>query len=175
MLFLALLVFAIALLLFWQAARRRKRLGLPSGRVIYADTSSWGPVEQPFYDAELGLTGKPDYLVEKNGEFIPVEVKSSRVVSAPYDTHVFQLAAYCLLVQRRFGKRPSHGILHYPARTFAIDYTPELERALLALLEEMRAAARSKRAASAGLPRSHDSAARCARCGYRAICDQKIL
>ncbi len=123
MLILAILVLILALVLLWQANRSQRAIGLPAGRVIYADTRSWGPVEQPLYDAELGLAGKPDYLVETGGQVIPVEVKSSPVTTAPYDAHIFQLAAYCLLVQRHYGKRPAYGILHYPNRTFAIDYT----------------------------------------------------
>ena len=98
-----------------------------------------------------------------------MEVKSSRVVSAPYDAHIYQLAAYCLLIQRRFGKRPPYGILHYPNRTFAIDYTPQLETALLDLLSEMHA--RERRT---DLSRSHQFPERCRGCGYRSICDQSL-
>jgi CRISPR-associated exonuclease Cas4 len=170
MLTLALIILIVALVLLWQANRRQRLIGLPAGRVIYADTRGWGPVEQPLYDAELGLVGKPDYLVETGGQVIPVEVKSSPVTTAPYDAHIFQLAAYCLLVQRQYGKRPAYGILHYPNRTFAIDFTAGLEQRLLNLLEEMHAQERRK-----DLPRSHDSAARCSRCGYRHICDQRLL
>jgi CRISPR-associated exonuclease Cas4 len=170
MLALAVLIFVLALALLWQANRRQRAIGLPAGRVIYTDTRKWGPVEQPLYDPELGLVGRPDYLVESGGQVIPVEVKSSPVATAPYDAHIFQLAAYCLLVQRHYGKRPSYGILHYPNRTYAIDYTPQLERQLLDLLQEMHAQERQKE-----LARSHQSAARCSRCGFRAICDQRLL
>lgn len=170
MLTLALVFFVLALALLWQANRRQRAIGLPAGRVIYTDTRKWGPVEQPLYDPELGLVGKPDYLVESGGQVIPVEVKSSPVATAPYDAHIFQLAAYCLLVQRHYGKRPTYGILHYPNRTYAIDYTPHLERQLLELLQEMHAQERQKE-----LARSHQSAARCSRCGFRAICDQRLL
>ena len=170
MLILALFIFVLALVLLWQASRSQRAIGLPAGRVIYADTRNWGAVEQPLYDAELGLVGKPDYLVETGGQVIPVEVKSSPVTTAPYDAHVFQLAAYCLLVQRHYGKRPAYGILHYPNRTFAIDYTAQLESQLLKLLEEMHAQERRKE-----VSRSHESAARCSRCGFRTICDQRLL
>jgi CRISPR-associated exonuclease Cas4 len=155
--------------LFWRAARERAESGLPGGRVIYADPKLWGPVEEPLYDARLKLTGKPDYLVRQGEKLIPVEVKTGRTPSAPHDSHIFQLAAYCLLVERTFGVRPAYGILRYPQRTFAVDYTPELEDTLLALLAEMR---RDERRGDC--PRSHDQPARCARCGYRAHCDQRM-
>lgn len=170
MLIIAAVLLLLALFLFWQSARQRKASGLPAGRVIYTDTRAWGEMEEPIYDAELGLVGKPDYLVETGGQIIPVEVKSSRVGQAPYDAHIYQLAAYCLLVERHYGKRPSYGILHYSNRTYAIDYTQEMEAEVLALLEEMHTQERRK-----DLPRSHEQPARCRRCGFRLICDQKLL
>src|SRR3972149_9550506 len=140
--------------------------GLRGGRLVYVDTSQWGRVEKPLYDPALNLTGKPDYLFEQGNKMIPIEIKSNRIARAPYDSHIYQLAAYCLLVQRTFGKRPPHGILHYPNRTFAIDYTAELESGLLALLIEMRASESRKE-----VNRSHQSPSRCHRCGFRSGCD----
>jgi CRISPR-associated exonuclease Cas4 len=62
---------------FWRSFLQRKRSGLPGGRIIYADTSKWGRLEKSLYVPELGLAGKPDYLVEIGDELIPVEVKST--------------------------------------------------------------------------------------------------
>ena len=170
MLILVAFLFIFALILSWLAHIRQKSIGLPAGRIIYTDTRRWSPTEEPLYDPDLGLTGRPDYLVEDKGQIIPVEVKSTRVSAAPYDAHIFQLAAYCLLVQHRFGKRPDHGILHYPNRTFAIDYTPQLELALLELLNDIRVQDKKRENS-----RSHDSAARCNRCGFRSVCDQRLM
>jgi len=159
-----------AVILFWQSGRAQKASGLPGGRVIYTDTRAWGSkVEKPLYDGTLGLTGKPDYLVEKNGRYIPVEVKSGRAPQAPYDAHIYQLASYCLLVEKSMGSRPPYGIIHYEDRDFAVDYTPELENALLDILADMRRDERRDEIA-----RSHDNSARCAKCGFRNVCDQKL-
>jgi CRISPR-associated exonuclease Cas4 len=166
---LAILLLIAGLVLLWQASRRRKGLGLPSGRIIYADTRAWGAVQEPLFDRNLGLTGRPDYLVQKGKHTIPVEVKSSQVSHAPYDSHIFQLAAYCLLVESTYGVRPPYGILHYPNRTYAIDYTRQLETSLRSLLDEIRTQERNRE-----VDRSHDQAARCARCGFRSICDQAL-
>ena len=127
-LYIALVIFIVAIIFFWQSARQRREAGLPGGRVIYTDTRAWDEVEKPLFSNELGLTGKPDYLVEQNGKLIPVEVKTGRVPDAPYDSHIFQLAAYCLLVEKTYGKRPPYGIIHYSNRDFAVDYTPSLNR-----------------------------------------------
>jgi CRISPR-associated exonuclease Cas4 len=166
--FAAALLFT-ALAVLWIAARQRQSSGLPAGRITYSDTESWGKVEKPLYDPISGLTGKPDYLVEDNGFLIPVEVKSRRAPNLPHDSHVYQLAAYCLLVERTTNKRPPYGILHYSDRTFSIDYTPELESELEELLDTIRL--NERRGAA---DRSHKEQARCAKCGYRDYCDQRL-
>ena len=169
MLYLVPLLVLAALALFWIAARQRRTAGLPAGRVISADTSRWGKVEKPLYDSLLDLTGKPDYLLEQTGRLIPIEIKSSRVVQAPYDGHIFQLAAYCLLIHRTFGKRPPHGILHYPNQTFSIEYTEQLEMTLLEIISDMRQQEHFKE-----ISRSHASLSKCQRCGFRSMCDQAL-
>ena len=168
-LYLALALLFIASILLFISGRQRRAAGLPAGRVVYTDTRTWGAVEKPLFDLELGLTGKPDYLVEQNGKLVPVEVKTGRAPEAPYDSHIFQVAVYCLLVQKTYGKRPPHGIIHYPKRDFAVDYTPELESALLALLADIRRAGRRR-----DVPRSHDDPQRCRHCGFRNACDERL-
>ncbi|MDH5505616.1 MAG: CRISPR-associated protein Cas4 [Anaerolineae bacterium] len=169
MMVLAALSLVLAGLFFWFASRRQQAAGLPAGRVIYVDSSEWGAVEKPLYDALLGLAGKPDYVVKKGKAMIPVEVKTGRTPDIPYDAHIYQLAAYCLLVERTYGARPGYGILHYPKRTFAVDFTHALETALLELLVKMRAMD-----AKRSVMRSHDEPQRCNRCGYQSDCEQRI-
>ncbi|MCJ7623003.1 MAG: CRISPR-associated protein Cas4 [Anaerolineaceae bacterium] len=169
MITLAIFLAILAVFLLWQADRKKQETGLPLGRVVYTDTRKWGKTEAPLYNAVLNLTGKPDYLVVEGEALIPVEVKSGWAPSTPYEGHIHQLAAYCLLVERTTGNRPSHGILRYRNRTFAVDYTTVLESRLLDLLAEMRRAERSGE-----IKRSHESPARCIRCGYRSHCDQHL-
>ena len=171
MLYIILTLFLIALIFFWQSGKQRQEAGLPGGRVIFTDTKTWGEIERPLYYQPLKLTGKPDYLVRQSKNIIiPVEVKSGRAPQTPYDSHIFQLASYCLLVEKTYGKRPPYGILHYNDRDFAIDYTPELEFALMNLLADMR-----RDEIKEEVDRSHEQARRCARCGFRDICDQSLL
>ncbi len=170
MLYLALLLALLAFIFFWQSNRQRSQAGLPGGRVIYTDTRGWGSkLEKPLFYAALELTGKPDYLIQKNGQIIPVEVKSGRAPDAPYDSHIYQLASYCLLVEKTYGKRPPYGIIHYEGKDFAVDYTHELEQSLLELLTEMKRDEFRKDVA-----RSHEQASRCKRCGFREACDQSL-
>jgi CRISPR-associated exonuclease Cas4 len=167
--YLAIFLFLLGLFLLLQANRKRITSGLPGGQIIYSDTSKWNPMEKPLFDSQVGLAGKPDYLVKQADMVIPVEVKSSKIDQAPYDSHIFQLAAYCHLVECEYKVRPDYGILHYPNRTFRIDYTPNLEAAMLDLLFEMRSLVNRKQ-----VQRSHDAPQRCAKCGYRSYCDQNL-
>ncbi len=164
---IALLLLAITLLVF--ARRQRHTTGLPAGRVIYTDTGGWGKLEKPLYDPALHLAGKPDYLLKQGSLVIPIEVKSSRAPEAPYDTHIFQLAAYCLLVMQNYPVRPPYGILNYPNRSYAIDFTPQLEASVVEVIHEMQALT-----ARSPVDRSHESAQRCRHCGFRSICDQAL-
>jgi CRISPR-associated exonuclease Cas4 len=169
---LAVLAF-VALLGGWLALRRsartRHKAGLPSGRVVYADTGDWRSPDKPFFSAKYGLAGKPDYVVETRAGLIPIEVKSRTAPSEPYASHVLQLAAYCLLVEESEKQAPAYGIIKYADAAFEIDYTPALRRDLLALLDEMRRASRG------GAQRNHDEPHRCAGCGYRSMCNQSLV
>ncbi len=169
MLYFALFFLILAFIFFWQSDRQRKAAGLPGGRVVYTDTRGWSKLEKPLFYAALELTGKPDYLVEQNGKIIPVEVKSGRAPEAPYDSHIYQLASYCLLVEKTYGKRPPYGIIHYNDCDFSVDYTFELEQSLLELLTEMKRDGMKKEVA-----RSHEQASRCRRCGFKSVCDQSL-
>jgi CRISPR-associated exonuclease Cas4 len=170
MLIIGLTLLLIAFALYFISGRQRHASGLPGGRVIYTDTRAWGKLEKPLFDKELGLAGEPDYLVEQDGRIIPVEVKTGRTPDAPYDSHIFQVAAYCLLVQKTYGKRPPHGIIHYPGRDFAVDYTAGLENSVLNLIADIRISEHRSEVA-----RSHDDPQRCRRCGFRDACDQRLV
>jgi CRISPR-associated exonuclease Cas4 len=171
LLFFALLGLALAAL--WLAGRSRAATGLPAGRLVYADTTRWRPVERPLFSQAYRLTGRPDYLVRRRRDLIPVEVKSGRAPSdGPYPAHVLQLAVYCLLVAETYDRRPPYGVILYaddPGQAYEIDYTPALEEELLVTLDEMRLSL-----VEGGAPRDHDQPARCRACGYRSACDQAL-
>jgi CRISPR-associated exonuclease Cas4 len=166
---IAAILLVLALVCFLFSRQQQKSSGLPGLRVVYTDTRLWGRLERPLYDPNIGLTGKPDYIIEQKGSLIPVEVKSSFAPEIPYRSHVLQLAAYCILIERSQKKRPPYGLIHYSNRTFAVDFTPQLESDFLELVEEIHHSDRSSSPA-----RSHQSKPRCEKCGYRSICDQKL-
>ena len=160
--FLALILFGISHLL-------SKKTGIPDGRIIYSDPGVWNKTLKPLYDAGIGLTGRPDYLIKKNRQIIPAEVKSSWAPRSPYDSHILQLAAYCVLVESTYRQRPPYGLLRYKNRTFKVKFTSELENKVLEIISTIRMQKNKEDA-----PRSHNHPNRCARCGYRNICDQRL-
>lgn len=159
----------LAILLFFTSYRMQQTSGIPEGEIIFSDSSQWGKTTKPLYDAQLGLTGKPDYLIREQEVIIPVEVKKTWAPSAPFESHKLQLAAYCLLVKRHFGLAPPFGILNYRNRTFKIPYNKDLEMELLAVMDEIRVQKEMGEAS-----RSHSQKGRCARCGFRHVCDQLL-
>ena len=159
----------LGILLLWASRHLRRRAGLPAGRLVYSDTGTWQECPEPLYASSVNLTGKPDYLVKRWRYVIPVEVKSGQAPAEPYRSHVLQLAAYCLLTEATEGRRPPYGLIHYADRTFAVDYTPELEGELLDTLEWMR-----EDLGEGYADRNHNDAARCRACSYAEHCDQQL-
>lgn len=164
------LLLLAAVWLFWWAGRQQRHLGLPSGRLLYEDSGAQAQPQDLLLAEDLGLLGRPDYLVRAKEGLVPVEVKSGRTPQRPYETHILQLAAYCALVQRNYDQRPPYGILRYPERSFQVPFTAELEARLMAVLNEMHAVL------AAGLEqhRSHAVAARCRACGYQELCAERL-
>lgn len=165
---LALLALAAGAALWWSSEQRRRDLGLPRGRAVYQDR----PEESsPVLRARtLRLRGRPDLLIKEGESIIPVEVKTGRTPRQPHRGHVLQLLAYCLLVEEHHGVRPPHGLIRYPEREFRIAYDGRREQELRALVATI---AREK-ARAAEQHRSHESAPRCAACGFRALCDERL-
>jgi CRISPR-associated exonuclease Cas4 len=164
---LALLLLA-ALLTIWAASLRR-HTGLPWAPIVYRDTL-YQSLEKPLYARRIGLTGKPDYLIEARGHTIPVEVKPGRYATIPYESDLMQLAAYCLLVEETSGTAPPYGLLRYAEQTFRLEYTARVREEVLALIDEMRAALQA-----ADCARSHDDTPRCRACGFFEQCDEALV
>jgi CRISPR-associated exonuclease Cas4 len=172
LLVLSLVLLVIALWLALRVRRGQQQSGLPQGKLVYADTGRWSAVAQPYFSPRYRLTGKPDYLVESADGLVPVEVKHTAAPAGgqAYESHVMQLAAYCLLVEEAHGEAPAYGLIRYDGATVQIDYTPMLRSRLLELLEDVRAS-RSR----GDVGRSHRDAARCWACGVRHACGAEAL
>ena len=168
----ALLALALALmglaLLAW-SQRERLAAGLPRGQLVYADTGDWQRCMQPLFSSHYRLAGKPDYLVEERGRVVPVEVKPGRTASQPYEGDVLQLAAYCLLVEEHYGRRPRYGYLKYSQGVFRLEYTDRLRRQFLARLDAMH-----QDLEAGDVSPSHVEPQRCLGCGHREVCSERL-
>ena len=180
-----LLLLVLSGLLARRAARREsERAGLPKGSVIYSDTNKpvgrlapteMGPEgvrqEKPLRSEALGLVGRPDYLIETGGGIVPVEAKSAAAPpdGRPRDSHVAQLAAYCLLVEDALGAHVPYGLIKYRDREVRVEYTPQLKAGALALIDEMNDAALAEE-----VHRSHEDPRRCAGCSLREVCTESL-
>jgi CRISPR-associated exonuclease Cas4 len=185
LLFSILALLVVALIAHLAARNAAGRTGLPSGQLIYSDTGyavgRISPVttneqgekqERPLVSKRYGLSGRPDYLVRTGDGIIPVEAKSSKSPASgrAYDSHIFQLAAYCLLVEDVTGADVPYGIIRYSDAEIIVDYTTELRDDLIELLDEMREARNAEE-----VHRSHTEARRCLRCSMREICDEALV
>jgi CRISPR-associated exonuclease Cas4 len=165
----AFLLLIIGIFCWILSVRQRRSAGLPDGRIIYLDTTKLRRTEGTFFSPALSVAGRPDYLVNRGGVILPVEMKSSSAPPTPHASHIHQLAIYALLVEEHFGKLPPFGILKYKDQSLEIPMTADLIKSTRAILHAMQA-----ESAHGELPRSHDELARCRNCGFRSACGESL-
>ena len=170
-LFVALLLVAVGVILLTVSRRFGRKSGMPRGEVIYDDAS--GPAREQFISKRLLMAGKPDYLMkDRNGDLIPVEVKSSNAPRAgrPYESHLMQLAAYFLLLEDVLQRPVPYGLIRYRNRTLRVANTDELRARLMEVIAQMR-----RLMARDVARRNHNRAQRCSRCSVAHACDERLV
>jgi CRISPR-associated exonuclease Cas4 len=169
--FVALLLIAIGGIMLAASSRFRRKSGLPRGEVSYADAS--GRAQEPFISKKLLMAGKPDYLMkDRNGDLIPVEVKSSNAPRAgrPYESHLMQLAAYFLLLEDVLQRPVPYGLIRYRNRTLRVANTDDLRARLMDVIAQMR-----RLMAREVARRNHNRPQRCSRCSVAHACDERLV
>jgi CRISPR-associated exonuclease Cas4 len=171
MIWIAALLLTFALWLWLRAAALQRRAGMSGSafRVLYDDAIQGRPPERALVSHRHRLVGRPDFLIEGRDGVIPVEAKPLRRAGRPYASDLLQLAAYCLLVEETEGVRPPYGILRYAEQSWQVPFDKPLEDRLMATLHAMDEAEERGDA-----PRSHEQAGRCAGCGMREHCDERL-
>jgi CRISPR-associated exonuclease Cas4 len=170
-LFVALLMLAIGAILLAASSRLGRKSGMPRGEVSYADAS--GQAQEPLISKRLLMAGKPDYLMkDRNGDLIPVEVKSSNAPRAgrPYESHLMQLAAYFLLLEDVLQRPVPYGLIRYRNRTLRVANTDELRSRLMDVIAQMR-----RLMARDVARRNHNRPQRCSRCSVAHACDERLV
>jgi len=150
------------------AKTMRMVYGIPAGKVIYSDLDRPG---KALYSRNLGISGKPDYIVKGRGRsLVPVEIKSGRAVE-PHKNHIMQLAAYCYLVEENYRRSVPFGIIVYSdAKQHRINFDKYLRSELLATVDEM------KRTIGHDCPnRRHNYKQKCRHCSFSGSCKNSLL
>jgi CRISPR-associated protein Cas4 len=143
----------------------RRRFSIPSGKGFYQDLGSKGKILR---SESYGISGKPDMIKRKRHKLIPYEYKSGNSDS-PREGHVFQMAAYFLILEENFPRfSVPYGILKYNNTSFVIRNEKRMRERLLYVVEEMRSQ-------YAEPTRNHKSRVRCLRCSFNEICEQSLI
>ena len=145
----------------------KKTHKIQDGKITYADLDS---PAKPFFSKKYRISGKPDYIVKKDKRYLPVELKTGRHDSPPKN-HIFQLAAYCQLIEENFGVFVPYGILVYSnGYQFNIPFDPKIRFELESTINEM------KRAIKTGKINTNvKDPFKCNGCSMRNYCNAKIM
>jgi CRISPR/Cas system-associated exonuclease Cas4 (RecB family) len=153
----------------------RERTGFAAGatgRVIASDTGVEASIL--LRDPQLGLRGRPDYLLEfevaGHPLYVPLELKPGRRSRRIYESDALQVAAY-LIALRATAKdaAATFGYLRYATGTFKVGLSGELERRVSAIVQAIRTGR-----TAATVNRSHSIVQRCVSCSVRAHCDEAL-
>lgn len=170
---LATVALVIGLLMKLSSRRGLEAAGIASGGEIASqDDNPDGTPGRLLYSNRYGLAGRPDYLIRlPGGAVVPVEAKSSMSPrdGRPRDSHLAQLAVYCLLVRDEMHVPVSRGVIRYRDRSVDVPFSAELQSWLLAVVDDMR----TKRG-EAVVHRNHQQRFRCGSCGFRETCGESL-
>ena len=129
--------------------------------------------ETPVLRSELyNLAGRPDYIIKKGEERIPVEVKTGRPPKAPFFSHILQIGAYCLLTEETFSQKPANGQIRYGFDNdpHEIVWDSKLKNLVVEKLEEMNDILDEKLEAH----RNHKRVGKCNSCSRRKNCPERL-
>ncbi len=141
--------------------------GVPTGKIEYSDK-----IRAPSYFSEnYMLSGKPDYVLRKGDDHIPVEIKTGRVPRGPLFSHILQVVAYCLLMEDEHGSQPPYGIVEYADQIqHRIDYDEKGKDLVLSKLDEMREMLDGYKKPY----RNHNRKGKCRNCSRKEACPFRL-
>jgi CRISPR-associated exonuclease Cas4 len=139
---------------------------IQEGKIAYSDLSI---PANPFFSKKYRITGKPDYVVKQNKYFIPVELKTG-THNKPLKNHVYQIAAYCQLLEENYRGFVPYGILVYNNKDqFKIPFDPKTRFELESTIKKMRYTIKTGK-----ITINHSDFRRCKACSMRKYCNNKI-
>jgi len=141
---------------------------IQDGRITYSDLNT---PAKALFSKRYRLSGKPDYIIKKNNQYIPVEVKTGHH-DEPKRHHIYQLAAYCQLIEDNYSCFVPCGILVYndTSQQYKIVFDPKLRFELGSTIKKMRYNLKNM-----GVARNHNDPQKCKHCSMKTYCDVKLL
>lgn len=144
----------------------KEKYNIQKGSITYSDLNK---PAKPLFSKKYLIAGKPDYIVNKDGRDIPVELKTGSC-KTPRKNHILQLAAYCHLLEEKYGQFVPYGILVYNNReVYNIEFNPKIRFELESTIKKMRGILKTNR-----IELNHNDKNRCKNCSMRKYCKQKI-
>ena len=140
---------------------------IQAGKITYSDLNT---PAKPLFSKRYRISGKPDYIVKRNDHYFPVEIKTGNHYE-PKKNHIFQLAAYCQILEENYGSFIPYGILVYSdtSQQFKIPFNPKIRFELESTVSKMRKSLKTGK-----IKRNHNDSKRCKSCSMRTYCDKKI-
>ncbi|UCH72388.1 MAG: CRISPR-associated protein Cas4, partial [Thermoplasmatales archaeon] len=137
-----------------------------SGRITYSDLNT---PAKTLFSKKYRVAGKPDYIVKKDEHLIPVEIKTGDHHELKKN-HMFQIAAYCQILEENFRGFVPYGILIYTdtSKQYEIPFDPKLRFELESTINNMRRILKTKK-----VERNHNDFYRCNNCSMRKYCNKK--
>jgi CRISPR-associated exonuclease Cas4 len=145
----------------------KNKYNIPDGKITYQDLNM---PAKPFFSKRYKITGKPDYIIKKNNNFIPIEVKTG-TYSYAQENHILQLAAYCQLLEENYNRFVPYGILVYSdISKFKIPFDPKTRFELESAIKNIR-----KVMKTGNISRNHNAIGKCKNCSMNQFCDFKLI
>ena len=139
----------------------KRQYKIPDGKITYADLNT---PAKPLFSKRLRLSGKPDYIIQRNHQFIPIELKSGTHQQPPRN-HILQLAAYCQLLEDTTMAFVPYGILVYQDTEFTIPFNPSIRFELESVIKKIRYSIRKETVVL-----NHNDPRKCIHCSMRQYC-----
>lgn len=158
---------SVALYLSLTASRRadlKRQEHAINGEIKYVDKDK----PRMLRSARYGIQGRPDFILQVEGEMVPVELKTGRTPRGPLFSHILQVGAYCLMLQEE-GAKVSHGILRYEGIEHEIEFDQQLSGLVVSKVAEMR-----RLQGTGEVHRNHNRPGKCLSCSRRDACPERL-
>lgn len=144
-------------------------------RIVQVDDLEKGRGGKPLVSKKHFLIGSPDILIEENGKKVPVEIKTGKVPTNPYFSHIMQLSAYLVLVDANYNQRSDYGYIEYAPRKGSrqrhkVEWDMVTKALVLSKVSEIRDAERNGIA-----HRNHNREGKCRSCSRRIGCPERLV